>query len=86
VIRSPAARSGTHWPCIAAAVNVKKRLMGVVNLMSGASDRLGVGRGQTVTATPDGSIMSRVITGNTMAACVVIGEKVAEYINETQAL
>jgi choline dehydrogenase len=28
----------------------------------------------------DGSIMPRIITGNTMAPCVVIGERVAEIL------
>jgi choline dehydrogenase len=28
----------------------------------------------------DGSIMPRVTTGNTMAPCVVIGEKAAEFL------
>jgi choline dehydrogenase len=30
--------------------------------------------------------MPRVTTGNTMAPCVVIGEKVAEFVNEKHAL
>jgi choline dehydrogenase len=34
----------------------------------------------------DGSIMPRVTTGNTMAPCVVIGEKAAEFVKEKQAL
>jgi choline dehydrogenase len=34
----------------------------------------------------DGSIMPRVPTGNTMAPCVVIGEKAAEFLKEKQAL
>jgi choline dehydrogenase len=34
----------------------------------------------------DGSIMPRVPTGNTMAPCVVIGEKAAEFLKERQAL
>ena len=34
----------------------------------------------------DRSIMPRVPTGNTMAPCVVIGEKAAEFIEERQAL
>jgi choline dehydrogenase len=33
----------------------------------------------------DGSIMPRVTTGNTMAPCVVIGEKAAEFLNEKHA-
>jgi choline dehydrogenase len=31
----------------------------------------------------DGSIMPRVTTGNTMAPCVVIGERAAELIRQT---
>jgi choline dehydrogenase-like flavoprotein len=34
----------------------------------------------------DGSVMPRVATGNTMAPCVVIGERAAEFIKETHAL
>ena len=34
----------------------------------------------------DGSIMPRVTTGNTLAPCVVIGEKAAEFLNEKRAL
>jgi len=34
----------------------------------------------------DASIMPRVTTGNTMATCVVIGEKAAEFLKERQAL
>jgi choline dehydrogenase len=34
----------------------------------------------------DGSIMPRVPTGNTMAPCVVIGEKAAEFLKEKHAL
>jgi choline dehydrogenase len=34
----------------------------------------------------DGSIMPRVTTGNTMAPCVVIGEKVAEFLKEKHVL
>jgi choline dehydrogenase len=34
----------------------------------------------------DGSIMPRIPTGNTMAPCVVIGEKAAEFLKEKQAL
>jgi len=34
----------------------------------------------------DASIMPRVTTGNTMAPCVVIGEKAAEYLKEKHAL
>jgi len=33
----------------------------------------------------DASIMPRVTTGNTMATCVVIGEKVADFLKERQA-
>jgi choline dehydrogenase len=28
----------------------------------------------------DGSIMPRIITGNTMASCVIIGERAAEIL------
>jgi choline dehydrogenase len=31
----------------------------------------------------DGSIMPRITTGNTMAPCVVIGERAAELIRQT---
>ena len=31
----------------------------------------------------DGSIMPRVTTGNTMASCVIIGERAAELISQT---
>ena len=31
----------------------------------------------------DGSIMPRVTTGNTMAPCVIIGERAAELIRQT---
>jgi choline dehydrogenase len=34
----------------------------------------------------DGSIMPRVPTGNTMAPCVVIGEKAAQFLKEKHAL
>jgi len=34
----------------------------------------------------DASVMPRVTTGNTMATCVVIGEKAAEFLKERQAL
>jgi choline dehydrogenase len=34
----------------------------------------------------DGSIMPRVTTGNTMASCVIIGEKAVEFLKEKQAL
>ena len=34
----------------------------------------------------DGSIMPRVTTGNTMAPCVVIGEKAAQFLKEKQVL
>jgi len=34
----------------------------------------------------DGSIMPRVTTGNTMAPCVIIGEKVAEFLKREHAL
>src|SRR5262249_15432172 len=34
----------------------------------------------------DGSIMARVTTGNTMAPCVVIGEKAAELLKQKHAL
>jgi choline dehydrogenase len=36
--------------------------------------------------TADGAIMPRVTTGNTMAACVVIGEKAAEFLKQKQNL
>jgi choline dehydrogenase len=34
----------------------------------------------------DGSIMPRVTTGNTMAPCVVIGERAAEILREEHKL
>jgi choline dehydrogenase len=34
----------------------------------------------------DGSIVPRVTTGNTMAPCVIIGEKAAEFLKEKPAL
>jgi choline dehydrogenase len=34
----------------------------------------------------DGSIMPRVTTGNTMAPCVVIGERAAEILKATHRL
>jgi choline dehydrogenase len=34
----------------------------------------------------DGSIMPRVTTGNTMAPCVIIGERAAEAIRTTHKL
>jgi choline dehydrogenase len=34
----------------------------------------------------DGSIMPRVTTGNTMATCVVIGERAAELIRQTHRI
>jgi choline dehydrogenase len=34
----------------------------------------------------DGSIMPRVTTGNTMATCVVIGERAAELILQTHRI
>jgi choline dehydrogenase len=34
----------------------------------------------------DGSIMPRVTTGNTMAPCVVIGERAGEILREEQKL
>ena len=34
----------------------------------------------------DGSVMPRVATGNTMAPCVIIGEKASRYIRATQGL
>jgi choline dehydrogenase len=34
----------------------------------------------------DGSIMPRVTTGNTMAPCVIIGERVAEILRTEHGL
>ena len=34
----------------------------------------------------DGSIMPRVTTGNTMAPCVIIGEKTAEFLKQKHSL
>ena len=34
----------------------------------------------------DGSVMPRVMTGNTMAPCVVIGERAAEMIRSSHGL
>jgi choline dehydrogenase len=34
----------------------------------------------------DGSIMPRVTTGNTMAPCVIIGERAAEILREEHKL
>lgn len=34
----------------------------------------------------DGSIMPKVATGNTMAPCVIIGEKASRYIRTTHGL
>jgi choline dehydrogenase len=34
----------------------------------------------------DGSIMPRVTTGNTMAPCVIIGERAAEILKATHKL
>ena len=34
----------------------------------------------------DGSIMPRITTGNTMAPCVIIGERAAEILRENHAL
>jgi len=34
----------------------------------------------------DGSIMPKVATGNTMAPCVIIGEKASRYIRATHGL
>jgi choline dehydrogenase len=34
----------------------------------------------------DGSIMPRVTTGNTMAPCVVIGERAADLLKEAHSL
>ena len=34
----------------------------------------------------DGSVMPRVTTGNTMAPCVVIGERAAKMIRESHGL
>jgi len=34
----------------------------------------------------DGSIMPRVTTGNTMAPCVVIGERAAELIRQSHRI
>jgi choline dehydrogenase len=34
----------------------------------------------------DGSIMPRVTTGNTMAPCVIIGERAAELIRQTHQI
>ena len=35
---------------------------------------------------PDSSIMPRITTGNTMAPCVVIGERAADMIRAQQGL
>ena len=34
----------------------------------------------------DGSIMPRITTGNTMAPCVIIGERAAEFVTEEHRL
>ena len=34
----------------------------------------------------DGSIMTRVTTGNTMAPCIIIGERAAEALRNEQRL
>jgi choline dehydrogenase len=34
----------------------------------------------------DGSIMPRVTTGNTMAPCIIIGERAAEFLREEHKL
>ena len=34
----------------------------------------------------DGSIMPRITTGNTMAPCVIIGERAADILRENHAL
>jgi choline dehydrogenase len=34
----------------------------------------------------DGSIMPRVTTGNTMAPCIIIGERAAELVRATHSL
>ena len=59
--------------------------MGLVDEMSVVDSRLQV-YGIDDLCIADGSIMPRVTTGNTMAPCVVIGEKAAGFLNEKHAL